>query len=110
MISVVTGSGATYATSPPESFSNQALKDAGWTAQQIAELREKTGQSGSAQLAPDLGFRSVFDNYVPHSFVPDIGWREANDRVGEIGGWRAYLKLVQEAAQLEKQSESGDRK
>ena len=46
------------------------------------------------QSAPDQGvqFKSSFSGYVPYSEQSIESWREANDRVGEIGGWRAYAK------------------
>jgi hypothetical protein len=37
-------------------------------------------------------FKSSFSGYVPYSEQSIESWREANDRVGEIGGWRAYAK------------------
>ncbi len=101
-------------------YTDQELKAAGWTTQQIATLRtespppaeqaaESTEQKAPIDSArkkqPDSGYISVFDDYVPFDYVPDIGWREANDRVGEIGGWRAYLEIVQEAIKLESMEE-----
>lgn len=50
-----------------------------------------------------LDYSSVFENYIPFDDVPEIGWREANDNVARIGGWRAYLKMVQEEVMKEAQ-------
>jgi len=62
--------------------------------------------------APVLQYSSVFDNYIPFDDMPDIGWKEANDNVGQIGGWRAYAKIVQEEAkkkaEIETQESEGD--
>lgn len=46
------------------------------------------------QSAP---YRSAFDNY--QGFVaPEIaGWREANEEVARIGGWKAYAREAQAA-------------
>lgn len=33
-----------------------------------------------------------FDTYQPWREEPLRDWREVNDRVGEIGGWRTYLR------------------
>lgn len=33
-----------------------------------------------------------FDRYQGWRDTPPADWREANDRVGEIGGWRTYLR------------------
>ena len=49
------------------------------------------------QRAPlSLGFKSTFDQYKPYSEEKPGGWRAANDEVGRIGGWRAYLKEANE--------------
>lgn len=45
-----------------------------------------------------LGYESVFDAYRPYVHQPVAPWRQSNDRVGEVGGWRAYAR---EAAQPE---------
>jgi high-affinity Fe2+/Pb2+ permease len=51
------------------------------------------------QSTPDQGvqFKSSFSGYVPYSEQSIESWREANDRVGEIGGWRVYAKEAQQA-------------
>lgn len=97
-------------------FTDQELKQAGWSEQQIAELRASAPAPEAAKkmvgdLPPakvPISYSSVFDNYVPFDFVPDIEWQDANDKVGEIGGWRAYLKIVQEANQREAENAEGD--
>jgi len=96
-------------------FTDQELKSAGWTEQQIAQLREMAPKPDTQELgnntsvkAPRLSYSSVFEDYVPFDYLPDIGWREANDRVGEIGGWRAYLKMVQDEVKKEAQSTEAD--
>jgi hypothetical protein len=40
--------------------------------------------------------RSAFDNYRRHDDVKPQPWRQANDTVERIGGWRSYAR---EAAQ-----------
>lgn len=48
---------------------------------------------------PRLGsYRSVFEGYRPFSDQPAVSWREANDAVGRIGGWRAYARETQQEA------------
>ena len=80
-------------------------------AQEIPKVEEKKEPAN-----PALGFdySSVFENYLAFDEVPEISWRAANDSVGQFGGWRAYLKLVQEEAkrkaELEKQQLGGDKK
>ena len=49
----------------------------------------------AAEASPENGGRiygSAFDGYRPYSDQPVLSWREANDRVGQIGGWRTYAK------------------
>lgn len=36
-------------------------------------------------------YRSVFSNYRPLG-DETVGWKEANDEVARIGGWRAYAR------------------
>lgn len=37
-------------------------------------------------------FRSISEDYEPYSDQKLIPWREANDNVGRIGGWREYAR------------------
>ena len=39
-----------------------------------------------------------FDRYQGWRDTPLADWRAANDRVGEVGGWRAYLRESQPEA------------
>ena len=65
-------------------------------------------QSGSVPATPDstsaapssvtLGYRSAFTDYSAYSEQPIASWRDANDKVNQIGGWRAYAR---EASQPE---------
>ena len=86
-------------------YANPHLADSAWPQQQSGEINltseenaEDPDADNAVQPETRIGYSSVFDNYVPHDEIPEIGWREANDRVGEIGGWRAYLKMVQDAS------------
>jgi hypothetical protein len=36
--------------------------------------------------------RSAFDNYRRHDDVKPLPWRQANDTVERIGGWRSYAR------------------
>ena len=47
-----------------------------------------------APLSATLSYQSAFADYRPYREQPIVSWREANDNVGEIGGWRAYSKEV----------------
>jgi hypothetical protein len=45
----------------------------------------------AAKAAP-----TPFENYQGWRDEPLQDWREVNDRVGEIGGWRTYLRESQQ--------------
>ena len=57
--------------------------------------------TASAQARPEpltpipavkLEYRSTLSTYKAYADQPVQSWREANDEVGRIGGWRAYAK------------------
>lgn len=48
-------------------------------------------------------YRSPLSAYQPYEEAESPGWKEANDRVGEIGGWRVYAREA-----FESEDESGD--
>lgn len=45
---------------------------------------------------PSSAPTAVFDRYQAWRDEPLRDWREANDRVGEVGGWRTYLRESQD--------------
>lgn len=45
--------------------------------------------------APPLAYRSAFSDYKPMG-EDKVGWRQANDEVGRIGGWRVYAREANE--------------
>ena len=52
-------------------------------------------QSAPPPQAPDpapSSFRSALEGYQPYAEQPVGSWRDANDTVGRIGGWRAYAR------------------
>lgn len=83
-------------------------------AQEAPKAKEKADKQGDTNPTFVFNYSSVFDNYIPFDEVPEIGWVEANDNVGQIGGWRAYAKLVQEEAkkkaEQEQQQKGSDQK
>lgn len=60
----------------------------GLPAAQAAETQPAAEVATPALAAP-------FDRYQAWRDAPPRDWREANDRVGEIGGWRTYLRESQ---------------
>ena len=49
----------------------------------------------AADTADALNFASVLSRYKPMTDQKLGSWRDANDTVTRIGGWRAYLKEAQ---------------
>lgn len=47
------------------------------------------------QAAPGE-YRSALEGYQPYSENRMVPWKEANDTVGKIGGWRVYAKEAAE--------------
>lgn len=52
--------------------------------------------ASAATEAVAPAFRSSLDGYQPFSDEKVVPWRDANDNVGRIGGWRVYAKEAQE--------------
>ena len=44
-----------------------------------------------------LVYQSSLARYRPYRDAKPTGWREANDTVNRIGGWRAYAREAQQA-------------
>ncbi|MBT9508670.1 hypothetical protein [Rhodoferax sp.] len=51
-----------------------------------------TDSKSTAPSTVTLGYRSAFPDYRAYSEQPVVSWREANDSVGRLGGWREYAK------------------
>ena len=45
----------------------------------------------AADTAP-APYRSAFEGYQRYTDEKIVDWKQANDTVGQIGGWRAYSK------------------
>jgi hypothetical protein len=59
----------------------------------------------ASQLTPPLVFRSAFEGYQPYIEQKMASWKEANDTVGKIGGFREYAR---EASQPENAAPPGE--
>lgn len=57
---------------------------------------QSPAQASPAPASSPVEFRSSFEGYQPYTEEKIINWKEANDRVGRIGGWRAYAKEAQQ--------------
>lgn len=62
------------------------------SAQTAAPAAGPQGDGGSA----DLGYRSAFAGYQRFTDEKVGSWKDANDNVGRIGGWRQYAREVRE--------------
>lgn len=49
-------------------------------------------QAPAAADAEPSGSASAFEGYRAHADEPIRNWKQANDEVGRIGGWRAYAR------------------
>jgi hypothetical protein len=47
-------------------------------------------------VVPAVRYESAFVLPMRPAHPPPIGWREANDNVARIGGWRAYAREAQQ--------------
>lgn len=56
--------------------------------QTVSEIKDE--KSPKATDVPIVQYKSSFSDYVPYSEQSIESWRKANERVDQIGGWRAY--------------------
>lgn len=54
-----------------------------------------------------LRFESVFDGYQSYRHQSVAPWKQANERVKEVGGWRAYAREAAEPEDVEASPPSG---
>jgi hypothetical protein len=54
-------------------------------------------EGGKSQLPTTLHYASPLAAYRNFAEQPVGSWREANDHVGRVGGWRTYAGEMQEA-------------
>lgn len=66
-------------------------------------MSPKAQQAGDPQAAvPATTYRSAFRGYRAPAEDVVISWRDANDLVGSIGGWRVYAREAQEPTSRDK--------
>jgi hypothetical protein len=72
---------------------------AAWAAQaQPAPRVAKPDPADAKASVPALVYESSFARYRRLTEEPAIGWREANDTMARIGGWRVYAREAQQPA------------
>lgn len=52
----------------------------------------------SAKVDYQLSYRSALSGYEAYKEQSVQPWKAANDKVGEIGGWRTYAKEIRQTA------------
>lgn len=57
---------------------------------QGADAAKSVPQAAVTTTTPE--FNSTFTGYRAYTEQPVGSWRDANDEVGRIGGWRAYAR------------------
>ncbi|OGA96646.1 MAG: hypothetical protein A2Z55_06845 [Burkholderiales bacterium RIFCSPHIGHO2_12_63_9] len=60
-------------------------------------------------MSGELEYVSELGKYQPYADQPVQSWREANDQVGRIGGWRSYAKEAAANSSLEAPSTTSPR-
>lgn len=50
------------------------------------------GEPGTSLHPPALSYQSPLDGYKPFVEEELVPWKEANDNVARIGGWRTYAR------------------
>ncbi len=56
---------------------------------------------------PSTHYQSPFTDYRVLGDDKHVGWRDANDTVGKIGGWRAYAREASDAAKAREATKAG---
>jgi hypothetical protein len=59
---------------------------------QTAPAQAAPAASAAAVAKPELPYRSPFEGYRRYADEPVVSWKDANDNVGRIGGWRVYAQ------------------
>jgi hypothetical protein len=60
----------------------------------LAALDVSAQTAPRATVAPEP-YRSALDGYQPFKEEKVLPWKESNDTVGRIGGWKAYAQEAQ---------------
>lgn len=63
----------------------------------------------AAETSAEAALAPPFDHYQRWRDEPLLDWREVNARVGQIGGWRTYLRESQEGGGVADTSKPGDK-
>jgi len=61
-------------------------------AQLTAPPSQRADAADPKAVVPPLVYSSVLQGYRPNAEVAVGSWKDTNDNVGRIGGWRVYAK------------------
>lgn len=62
------------------------------TAAAQTKIDAAPSETSATPVVSGLQYQSTFADYVPYSEEAVESWRNANETVEKIGGWRAYAK------------------
>jgi len=65
---------------------------------QFSSAQAQPAPAASAASNASGTYRSAFDGYRKFSDEPVAPWRQSNDTVRKIGGWRTYAREAQAGA------------
>jgi hypothetical protein len=65
-------------------------------------------ETGKASLPTNLRYTSPLAAYRKFAEQPVGSWRDANDNVGRVGGWRAYAREAQDPTPAEGSTKAVD--
>ena len=77
----------------PSQLANVALLACLYASSAWAQSETKSEVSATGKSV-ELVYESSFQNYQRYSSTPIQSWKQANDTVKDIGGWRAYAREV----------------
>ncbi len=67
-----------------------------WPAAVLAQTASRPDPLDAKVATPPVVYRSALVGYKKLAAEsPPVAWRQANDAVGRVGGWRAYAREAQ---------------
>jgi hypothetical protein len=87
-----------------------ALSNAYAQQQTLSEIKSEPKAVESKTSSNSLVFKSTLEKYKPYTDEKIQSWKGANDEVGKIGGWRAYLKEANEPEAGSSHADHGSKK
>lgn len=96
---------------PPLSFSIDRTRthSLGWALLIICAGLASPAAFAAEAMPAEAMLAPPFNHYQRWRDEPLLDWREVNARVGQIGGWRTYLRESQEGGGVADTSKPGDK-